>query len=53
MDVHERARRGYIERCKTQIAINVANIKFLREIYSMYEAGLITRDEWLELYDMV
>lgn len=50
---YERAVRGFIQRCKTQIAINTANIKFLDEIYWMYENGLLTRDEWWELFEMV
>lgn len=50
---YESAIRGFIQRCKTQLAIHDANIKFLEEIWSMYEDGLLTRDEWWELFEMV
>lgn len=53
MDVCVLATRGYIERGKQQIAINTAKIKFLEDIYSMYDDGLLTWDEWRELFDMV
>ena len=52
MDVYDRAKRGYIQRLKEQIAIINAIIKFNKEIWAMYEDGLLTQYEWLELFEM-
>lgn len=53
MDVYERARRGYIQRCRENIAINLAKFKFLSDMNDMYLEGLLAPDEWRELFEMV
>ena len=53
MYVHEILLRGYIQRCKEIIAICEAKKKFINEIWSMYESGLLSSDEFDELIEMV
>ena len=53
MDVYEKALRGQIRRLSESVAISTAKIKFIENIWSMYRGGLLTREEYHELFDMV
>ena len=53
MDVYKKALRGHMRRLSESVAIGMAKIKFLENIWSMYMDGLLTRDEYHELFDMV
>lgn len=53
MDAYEIALCGFIKRCKEKITIVEAEKKFINEIWSMYENGFLTSDEWHDLMDMV
>ena len=53
MDIYVRVNRGFAQRLTERILINKATIKFMEEIEAMYEAGMITAEEWRQLLDMV
>ena len=53
MNVYEKALLGHKRRLSESVAIGMAKIKFLENIWSMYRDGLLTREEYHELFDMV